>query len=115
MNLNAKLNWDISGEHKLALSYHGSRKQWSSLRLAVEILSRQHRRLQAEQLPLNASFNHVLSKSTYYTLMAGYLDVVYKGSLGGHDACGFLDGRTAPAGYIALYTSPAIDPSTGFY
>ena len=28
-NFNGKLTWDISGEHKVALSYHGSWKQWS--------------------------------------------------------------------------------------
>ena len=46
--------------------------------------------------------------------MAGYLDVVYKGSLRGHAPPDFW--RTDSTGrLIPLYTSPTIDPSTGFY
>ncbi len=28
-NLNGKLTWDMTGQHKLALSYHGAWKKWS--------------------------------------------------------------------------------------
>ena len=114
MNLNAKLNWDISGEQKLALSYHGSRKQWSSfdwLWINTPDHTADYKR---NNYALNASFNQVLSNATYFTLMAGYLDVVYKGSLRGYPPPDFW--RTDSTGrLIPLYTSPTKDPSTGFY
>ncbi len=113
-NLNAKLNWDISGEHRLVLSYHGSRKQWSSFDWLWRYTPDNTADYMRKNYALNASFSHVLSKSTYYTLMAGYLDVVYKGSLGGLTPADFW--RTDSTGkLIPLHTSPTIDPSTGFY
>lgn len=79
-NLNAKLNWDISGEHKLALSYHGSRKQWSSYDYPWIYSPDNTADYKRNNYTMTAAFSHVLSKSTYYTLMGGYLDVVFKGS-----------------------------------
>jgi outer membrane receptor protein involved in Fe transport len=114
INLNAKLNWDISGESKLALSYHGSRKQWSSFDWLWNYSPDNTADYKRNNYALNASFNQVLSNATYFTLMAGYLDVVYKGSLRGHAPPDFWwtdsTGRLIP-----LYTSPTKDPSTGFY
>ena len=113
-NLNAKLNWDISGEKKFALSYHGSWKQWSQFDWLWANSPDHTADYKRNTYTLNASFNQVLSNSTYYTLMAGYLDVMYKGSLRGEAPPDFW--RTDSTGrLIPLYTSPTIDPSTGFY
>lgn len=113
-NLNAKLNWDISGEKKFALSYHGSWKQWSQFDWLWTNSPDHTADYKRNTYTLNASFNQVLSNSTYYTLMAGYLDVMYKGSLRGNAPPDFW--RTDSTGrLIPLYTSPTIDPSTGFY
>ncbi len=114
LNINAKVNWDISGEHKLALSYHGSKKQWSSFEYLWKYTPDNTADYSRNNYTLNASFNHVLSKSTYYTLMAGYLDVVYNGSLGGRTPADFWR-QDSTGRYIALYTSPLVDPSTGFF
>lgn len=113
-NLNAKLNWDISGEHKLALSYHGSRKQWSSYDYLWSYAPDNTSDYRRNNYTLNASFNHVLSKSTYYTLMAGYLDVAYQGSLRGMTPRDYWRQDTTGR-YISNYISPLINPSTGFY
>ncbi|MCC6397147.1 MAG: TonB-dependent receptor [Bacteroidetes bacterium] len=113
-SLNAKLNWDLSGEHKLALSYHGSRKQWSSFEHLWSKSPDNTADYRRNNYTLNATFNHVLSKATYYTLMVGYLDVKYNGSLGGKTPADFW--QQDPTGaYHTLYSSPTINPSTGFY
>ncbi len=113
-NINAKLNWDISGEHKLTLSYHGTRKQWSDFDWLWINSPDNTADYSRKNYTLNATFNHVLSKATYYTLMAGYLDVIYKGSLGGMTPADFW--RTDSTGKLnAIYNSPTIDQSTGFY
>jgi outer membrane receptor protein involved in Fe transport len=113
-NLNAKLTWDISGEHKLVLSYHGTQKQWSSFDWLWRYVPDNTADYSRKNYALNAAFNHVLSKSTYYTLMAGYLDVIYKGSLQGMTPADFW--RTDSTGKLSsIYTSPTRDPSTGFY
>jgi outer membrane receptor protein involved in Fe transport len=113
-NLNAKLNWDISGEHKLALSYHGSNKQWSSFEYLWKYTPDNTADYKRNNYTLNATFSHVLSKATYYTLMAGYMDVVYKGSLGGLTPPEFWR-QDSTGRYITRYTSPIIDASTGFF
>lgn len=113
-NLNAKLNWDISGEHKLTLSYHGSRKQWSSFDYLWRYSPDNTADYKRNNYTLTAMFNHVLSKSTYYTLMAGYLDVVYKGSLGGMTPADFWSQDTSGR-WISRFNAPTINPSTGFY
>jgi outer membrane receptor protein involved in Fe transport len=113
-NLNAKLNWDISGEHKLALSYHGSRKQWSSFDYLWKYSPNNTADYKRNNYTMTAAFSHVLSKSTYYTLMAGYLDVVFQGSLGGMTPADFWYQDTTGR-YISKYNSPTINPSTGFF
>jgi outer membrane receptor protein involved in Fe transport len=114
VNLNAKVNWDISGSHKLALSYHGSRKQWSSYDYLWTYSPDNTADYKRNNYTLTAQFNHVLSKSTYYTLMAGYLDVVYQGSLGGMTPADFWF-KDSTGRYISRYNSPTKNPSTGFY
>ncbi len=114
VNLNAKVNWDISGSHKFALSYHGSRKQWSSFEYLWKYTPDNTADYRRNNYTLTGAFSHVLSKSTYYTLMAGYLDVVYQGSLGGRTPAEFWRQDTTGR-YISLYNSPTINPSTGFF
>jgi outer membrane receptor protein involved in Fe transport len=113
-NFNAKINWDITGEHKFALSYHNTKKNWSPYEWQWIYYPDHMGAYRRDNYSLMASFNHVLSKSTYYTLMAGYLDVAYQGSLNGMTPPEFWtadsSGRLTP-----LYASPAIDPSTGFF
>jgi len=113
-NLNAKVNWDITGEHKLTVSYHSSRKQWSSFDWLWKYQPDNTADYARNNYTWNATFSHVLSKSTYYTLMAGYLDVVYKGSLGGLAPPDFWTADSAGR-LTARYNSPTIDPSTGFF
>jgi outer membrane receptor protein involved in Fe transport len=114
VNVNAKLNWDISGSHKLAISYHGSRKQWSAYQYKWIYTPDNTADYKRNNYTVTALFNHVLSSSTYYTLMGGYLDVVYKGSLRGMRPPDFWT-QDSTGRYISMYSSPVIDPSTGFY
>ena len=113
-NLNAKLNWDLTGEQKLALSYHGTRKQWSSFEYLWKYSPDNAADYKRNNYTLNATFNQVLSKSTYYTLMAGFMDVVYKGSLGGLTPPDFWS-QDSTGRYVTKHTAPVINASTGFF
>ncbi len=113
-NLNAKVNWDVTAEHRLSLSYHGSNKQWSGYdwlwRYYPDHIASYNRNNDAG----NIQYSHVISKSTYFNLNLGYLGVTYKGS---------LDGKTPPefwvqdssGRYVSTISSPTTDNSTGFY
>lgn len=114
LNLNAKVNWDITGEHKLALSYHGSKKQWSSFEYLWKYTPDNTADYSRSNYTLNATFNHVLSKSTFYTLMAGFLKVDYNGSLAGLTPADFWR-QDSTGRYVALHIAPVINPSTGFF
>ncbi len=113
-NFNAKINWDITGEHKFALSYHNTRMNWTGYEWQWIYYPDHRAAWRRNNTSLMASFNHVLSKSTYYNIMAGYLGVQYSGSLNGMAPPNFWtadsSGQLSP-----LYATPAIDPSNGFF
>jgi outer membrane receptor protein involved in Fe transport len=113
-NLNAKLNWDITGEHKLTFSYHNTHKQWSDFDWLWIYYPDNTPNYARDNYSWNAMYNQVLSRSTYYTLNAGYLDVKYKGSVNGRTPPEFWEtdstGRKSP-----IYAAPITDPGTGFY
>ncbi len=113
-NFNAKINWDITGEHKFALSYHNTRMNWTGYEWQWIYYPDHRAAWRRNNTSLMASFSQVLSKSTYYNVMAGYLGVQYNGSLNGMAPPDFWtadsSGQLSP-----LYASPAIDPSNGFF
>ena len=82
-NLNAKLDWFLSPQIKFALSYHGSWNTWSRF----DWLWKNHPDNTVDYSRSNNhiafKFNHTLSKSTFYNVYLGYLDVSYKSSLFG--------------------------------
>lgn len=113
-NLNAKINWDISATNKLTFSYHNTYLQWSS----YEWLWKYHPNNLADYNRNNITgsiqYNHVISKSSYFTINMGYLGVTYKGSLNGKTPADFW--TTDKTGkLVSTITSPQIDPRTGFF
>ena len=113
-NLNGKLNWDITGQHRLALSYHGSWKNWSDFDWLWRDYPNNTPDWMRNNYSANLSFNHVLSKSTYYTLNFGYLGVIFKGSRNGMNPSQYWT-RDTSGNLVSTIQAPAVDPLTGFY
>jgi len=113
-NLNAKISWDITPEHKFALSYHGSWKQWSNFDWTWRDYPNNTADYKRNNHAVNLLFTQVLSKSTYYGLNFGYLGVTYKGSLGGKSPVDFWV-KDSTGRLVSTISSPQVDPRTGFY
>lgn len=113
-NLNAKLNWDITPEHRFRLSFHGSWKQWTNFEWAWMDFPDRIPENRRPNYAVNATFNHMLSKSTYYNLNLGYLGVRYSVSWNGKRPIDFWF-RDSTERYFSTISSPQIDQRTGFY
>lgn len=113
-NLNTKINYDITSEHRFVLSYHGSWKQWSSFDWLWKYYPEKTAAYKRDNHAANLMYSHVLSKSTYYSLNFGYLGVRYKGSWNGKNPSDFWI-KDSTGRWISTIASPQIDPSTGFY
>ncbi|MBM4160361.1 MAG: TonB-dependent receptor [Ignavibacteria bacterium] len=113
-NLNAKINYDISPEHRLTLSYHGSWNQWSRFDWLWRDYPDRTIGFKRANHAVNLQINHVLSKSTYYNVNLGYLGVAYKSSWNGKRPVDFWvqDGTGRLFSTIA---APQVDPRTGFF
>jgi len=113
-NLNGKLTWDITGAHKLALSYHGAWKRWSDFQWLWHTYPDNTPDWRRANHAANALFNHVLSSSTYYTLNFGYLGVKYRGSHNGMTPADYW--VTDSTGHlVSTVQAPTIDQASGFY
>lgn len=116
LNLNAKVNWDVTAENRLTFSYHGSFKQWSGdendwmWHYYPDHIASYNRNNDAGSI----QYNYVISKSTYFNLNFGYLGVTYKGSLDGKTPAEFWI-QDSSGRYISTITSPTKDYKTGFY
>lgn len=113
-NLNAKINYDITSAYRLALSYHGSWKQWSSFDWSWRDYHDKTAAYKRDNHAANLMLSHVLSKSTYYSLNFGYLGVAYNGSWNGKRPIDFWI-KDSTGRLISTIASPQIDPRTGFY
>lgn len=113
-NLNAKVTWKFADNARFDLSYHGSWKQWSNLNWGFQDFPNNAAEWTRNTQTLNLRYNHVLSKSTFFTVNLGYLGVKFNGS---------LDGKSTPADFWTinddtLFTRaipPQTDPATGFF
>lgn len=114
LNLNAKINWDVSSEDRFVFSYHNSYKQWSSFDWLWKYNPDRIASYKRDNTAGNFQYNHVISNSTYFTINAGYLGVTYRGSLDGRTPESFWVKDTSGR-YISTITPPQIDPRTGFY
>lgn len=114
LNLNGKVTWDITAEHKLALTYHGSYKQWSNFDWLWSQAPDNVAVYNRDNTAGNIQYSHVLSKSTYYNLNLGYLGVHYKGSLDGKRPPDFWE-RDSTGKLWTTISSTEKDPRTGFY
>ena len=113
-NINAKLNWDVTSENRFAFSYHGSFKQWSGYDWLWRDYPNHIAGYSRDNSTMTAQYNHVFSKSTYFSLNFGYLGVVYRGSLNGKTPADFWY-RDSLGNLKSFVSSPQIDNSTGFY
>jgi len=130
-NLNAKLNWGLTGNLEMALSFHGSWKKWSQFDWLWKYYPDHSVTYARDNHNLNLRLNHVLSKSTFYNLNFGYLVVKYRGSLDGKDPSDFWtfykNGQEydyqvyskaydePPDSLRGHISAPQPEPLTGFY
>jgi len=84
-NLNAKFDWFVSPQVKFALSYHGSWNSWSRFDWFWKDFPDQTVDYSRTNNHFSFKFNHTISKSTFYNLNFGYMDVSYKSSLYGRE------------------------------
>ncbi len=82
-NLNGKLDWIVNPQLKFSLSYHGSWHRWSRFDWLWKNYPDNTVGYGRDTHELSFRFNHTLSKSTFYNLNVGYLQVAYKVSLFG--------------------------------
>lgn len=116
-NLNAKITWKFINSARFVLSYHGSWKRWNfdrGLDWAFRNFPNNLPEYSRNTHNMNLRYNQVLSKSTFFNVNIGYLDVAYKGS---------LDGKSNPADFWTItddtvftsVTPPRVDPATNFF
>ena len=121
-NLNAKLDWVLSSSSNLIFSYHGSWKNWTVLsgdyKWAFKNYPDNTAQYLRETQNWNIRLNHVFSKSTFFNMNLGYLNVDYNASLDGSaDPSSFWRHATSVTGADSVYTTaivPQTDPATGF-
>lgn len=133
-NLNGKLNWTLSPEVRFALNYHGSWNRWSRYDWLWKNYPDNMVGYARNTHEISLMFNHTLSKSTFYNLNIGYLQVSYKSSLFGKrppdfwtfyadslDSTGYsydewekLFPDSAPY-YLKGVEAPTVDEVTGFF
>ena len=130
-NLNAKVNWRLTNQLELTMSYHGSWKRWDNFTWLWKYYPNHMAEYSRNNNNANFKIVHTLSKSTYYTLNFGYLSVDYIGSLNGKRPADFWtffkdDDEYDYWTYTKNYTdapdslkrsikAPEKDPLTGFY
>ena len=113
LNVNAKVNWDITVENKLTFSYHNTYLQWSSFDWLLKFYPNHLADYNRDNTAGSIQYNHVISNSSYFTLNLGYLGVTFKGSLNGKTPADFWT-KDSSGKFISTITSPQIDPRTGF-
>ncbi|MBU0558956.1 MAG: TonB-dependent receptor [Bacteroidetes bacterium] len=114
VNINAKVNWDISAENKLTFGYHNTYLQWSSFDWLWKFYPDRIPNYYRNNTTGSIRYNQVISKSSYFTINLGYLGVIYKGSLNGKTPADFWV-KDSSGKLISTITSPQIDPRTGFF
>ncbi len=82
-NLNLKFDWVISPMVKFALSYHGTWQKWSRFDWLWKNNPDNTVDYKRKNNHFSLTFNHTLSKSTFYNINIGYLDVSYQASRNG--------------------------------
>ncbi|MCX8010972.1 MAG: hypothetical protein N3A61_07460, partial [Ignavibacteria bacterium] len=133
-NITAKLSWEISPSFKTIFSFNGSDKYWTDFDWLWKYNPNNLPKWSRDNKNFNFLINHILSKSTYYTLNFGYLGVNLKGSLNDMNPSQFwrfykngneydyLSWKSISNGYSILPDSiksiikpPQTDLLTGFY
>ncbi len=133
-NITGKLGWEITSNFKTTFSYIGSFNDWSDFDWLWINNSDHLPAYLRDNKNLALSFNHVLSKSTYYNINLGYLGVQYHGDWNGYNPSSywsfFKDGQSfdynswkayshnysvVPDSFMSMTRVPQPDPLTGFY
>jgi len=139
VNLNMKLNYNISDQINLIFSYNDAYKQWSNFNWMWHLAPDNMAEFNRQTNRYNLRLNHFVSKKTFYNLNIGYMTVKYNASIDGisepDDWWVFKDGDcdeypdsvdcNGPDGFYnndslgdTLYsniTNPIVDQVTGFY
>jgi outer membrane receptor protein involved in Fe transport len=139
VNLNAKLNYSLTDQINLILSYNDAYKQWSNYNWMWHLAPNNMAEFNRQTNRYNLRLNHFVSKKTFYNLNVGYMTVKYNASIDGRSEPDewwvFRDGDcdeypdsidcNGPDGFFnndtlgdTLYsniTNPVVDQVTGFY
>ena len=114
INLNAKVNWNISATSKLTFSYFNTYLQWSDFNWLWKYYPDRLADYNRNNTMRSIRYNHVISKSSYFTINLGYLGVTYKGSVNGKTPADFWT-KDSTGKLISTIISPQVDPRTGFF
>ncbi|MFQ6674790.1 MAG: TonB-dependent receptor [Fidelibacterota bacterium] len=90
-NFNAKVDWRITNQFNITLSYHGSWKRWSRFDWLWKNYPDHTAVYRRNNQNTSLKISHTLSKSTFYTVNFGLLVVDYNAS---------LDGRSPPSFWV---------------
>jgi len=139
VNLNAKLNYNISDQINIILSYNDAYKQWSNYNWMWHLAPDNMAEFNRQTNRYNLRLNHFVSKSTFYNLNVGYMTVKYNASIDGsnepddwwvfrdgdcdeypdsidcNDPDGFFNNDTLGDSLYSDITNPLIDQVTGFF
>ncbi|RKY48894.1 MAG: hypothetical protein DRP88_01095 [Candidatus Neomarinimicrobiota bacterium] len=83
INFNSKLTWKLNPSLRMIFSYHGSWKSWTSFDWLWKNYPDHMAEYSRSTQNFIFNFNHTISKSTFYNLNLGYLEVKYRGSFDG--------------------------------
>lgn len=133
-NITGKLTWGITPSFRAVVSYIGSFKDWSDFDWLWLYNPDNLPSYSRDNNNLTLTFNHVLSRSTYYSLNFGYLGLNTKGALFGKNPSDYWrfskDGQEytynewkefsnnysiTPDLVKSNIKSPQVDPLTGFF
>ena len=139
VNLNAKLNYNLSDNINLIFSYNDAYKQWSNYNWMWHLAPDNMAEFNRQTNRYNLRINHFVSKSTFYNLNVGYMTVKYNASIDGtsepdewwvfrdgdcdeypdsidcNGPDGFFNNDTLGDTLYSNITNPVVDQVTGFY
>tara|TARA_Y100001970_G_scaffold82116_1_gene103952 strand:+ start:31615 stop:34458 length:2844 start_codon:yes stop_codon:yes gene_type:complete len=139
VNLNMKLNYNISDQINVIFSYNDAYKQWSNFNWMWHQAPDNMAEFNRQTNRYNLRLNHFVSKKTFYNLNIGYMTVKYNASIDGvskpddwwvfrdgdceeypdsvdcNDPDGFYNNDSLGDTLYSNITNPTVDQVTGFY
>lgn len=115
--LTTKINWDISKNSQLVISYNGSWNYWSQFDWLWKYYPDNTPGYLRFNNELNVQYKHIFSQSTFMNVRLGYLGVKYHEDLNNRTPEDYWVIKQTPNGWTdsSKIKAPYFDPLTGFY